>query len=47
MFIDRLVNKIKEMENPSVVGLDPRLEFIPSFIKEKAFAESGVLPMCG
>ncbi len=41
MFVDRLIKKIKETNNPSVVGLDPRLEFIPAHIKEKAFKESG------
>ena len=41
MFVDRLIGKIKETNNPSVVGLDPRLEFIPAHIKEKAFRESG------
>lgn len=42
MFIDRLIEKIKEKNNPSVIGLDPRLEYIPEFIKEKAFKEFGV-----
>lgn len=41
MFIDRLISKIKETGNPSVVGLDPRLEFIPSFLREKAFKDYG------
>ncbi len=33
--IDRLVDKIKEFNNPIVMGLDPRLEMIPEFIKGK------------
>lgn len=41
MFVDKLIRKIKETGNPSVVGLDPKLEFIPAFIKEKAFKEFG------
>lgn len=41
MFVDKLIRKIKETNNPSVVGLDPRLEFIPAHIKEKAFKEFG------
>lgn len=35
MFIDRLIEKIKEKKNPSVVGLDPRINLVPNFIKEK------------
>ncbi len=41
MFVDRLIKKIKETGNPSVVGLDPRLEFIPGHIREQAFKEKG------
>jgi len=42
MFIDLLIDAIKEKDNPTVVGLDPKLDFIPQFIKEKAFKEHGV-----
>lgn len=35
--IDLLVRKIKELNNPTVVGLDPRLNFIPEFIKNEAY----------
>ena len=28
--IDKLVNKIKETNNPTVIGLDPRYEMIPN-----------------
>jgi len=42
MFIDRLIDKIKEKNNPSVVGLDPKLEYIPDYIKESAFKEYGI-----
>jgi len=41
MFVDELVKKIKEKNNPTVVGLDPRLEFIPSFIRQKSMDEFG------
>lgn len=42
MFIDRLIENIQEKNNPTVVGLDPKIEYIPAFIKEKAFKEFGV-----
>jgi orotidine-5'-phosphate decarboxylase len=41
MFIDSLISKIIEKNNPSVVGLDPKLEYLPEFIKESAFREYG------
>jgi len=41
MFIDRLVENIKKLDNPTVVGLDPKLEYIPGSIREKAFKEHG------
>lgn len=34
-FSDRLAKAIKARNNPSVLGLDPRLEYIPDSIKEK------------
>lgn len=33
---DRLIAKIKEKNNPSAVGLDPRLDYFPEFLKAKA-----------
>jgi orotidine-5'-phosphate decarboxylase len=44
MIIDRLIAKIKETQNPTVVGLDPRLSYIPDFIKKAAFEEFGKTP---
>ncbi|PYG89913.1 orotidine-5'-phosphate decarboxylase [Ruminiclostridium sufflavum DSM 19573] len=41
MFIDRLIDSIQEKDNPTVVGLDPKMEYIPSFIKDKCFKEYG------
>ncbi len=35
MFIDRLMDKVKKMQNPTVMGLDPKLEYIPSSIRKK------------
>lgn len=42
MGFDRLIKRIQETGNPSVVGLDPKLDYVPSFIKEKKFKESGM-----
>lgn len=33
--IDRLINKIKETNNPTVIGLDPRYELLPKCLLEK------------
>ncbi len=41
MSLDKLIQKIAETQNPTVVGLDPKLDFIPEFIKKKAFIEDG------
>ncbi|WP_053954693.1 orotidine-5'-phosphate decarboxylase [Inediibacterium massiliense] len=41
MFIDELIEKIKQKRSNVVVGLDPRIESIPSMIKEKYFQEYG------
>ena len=37
MFIDKLMNKVKEMRNPTVMGLDPRLDYVPSSIRKRIF----------
>ena len=42
--IDILIEKIKETEAPIVVGLDPRLDFIPKHIKEAAYETYGKTP---
>ena len=39
--IDILVEKIKQKQNPSVAGLDPKVEYVPGFIREKAYREYG------
>ena len=41
MSMDRLITRILETQNPSVAGLDPKLSYIPDFIKEEAFAKHG------
>ena len=33
--IDRLINKIKETNNPTVMGLDPRFDMIPKCVTDK------------
>ena len=39
--IDKLVGKIKKLNAPIVVGLDPNLGFVPEHIQAKAFEEYG------
>ena len=40
-FADRLINRISKLANPTVVGLDPRLNQIPEFIRANAKEEYG------
>lgn len=39
--INTLVDKIKKLEAPIVVGLDPTMKFVPEYIKKQAFREYG------
>lgn len=39
-FSDRLAQKVLLKKNPSVLGLDPKLEFIPESIRKKAFEKN-------
>lgn len=39
MSFDRLIEKIIEMKNPTVVGLDPKLEYVPSYIQRRYLDE--------
>lgn len=41
MGFDRLCEAILEKENPTVAGLDPKLAFVPNFIKEASFQKYG------
>jgi orotidine-5'-phosphate decarboxylase len=42
--IDRLIERIDELDNPTVVGLDPTLNMMPDALKEAMFAAHGVTP---
>lgn len=44
MIIDKLIDRIRETGNPTVVGLDPRLNYIPAFITDKYYAKYGYTP---
>ncbi|MEG1834730.1 MAG: orotidine-5'-phosphate decarboxylase [Oscillospiraceae bacterium] len=41
MALDRLIKAIIEKNNPTVAGLDPKLDFIPKFIKDESFEKYG------
>ncbi|SDK93808.1 orotidine-5'-phosphate decarboxylase [Natronincola ferrireducens] len=42
--IDRLIEKIEALQNPTVVGLDPRLNYVPRAIREKNYELYGKTP---
>lgn len=44
MGFDRLINAIDKMDNPTVAGLDPKLEYIPAYIVEQAVRAHGNTP---
>lgn len=39
--IDRLIERIAETQNPTVAGLDPKLDYVPDFIKAEMFEKYG------
>ncbi len=41
MSFDRLIEKIIEMKNPTVVGLDPKLEYVPEYLQRRYLDEDG------
>ncbi len=41
MAFDRLISNIIKMQNPTVAGLDPKLDYVPASIKEKCFTKYG------
>lgn len=41
MSLDRLIKRIDAMHNPSVVGLDPKLEYVPQFLQDAFFEKEG------
>jgi orotidine-5'-phosphate decarboxylase len=42
--IDVLIKKIEELENPTVVGLDPTLDMMPEYLKREMFETYGKTP---
>lgn len=41
MSFDRLMEKIAALQNPTVAGLDPKLDFIPDSVQKEAFCRFG------
>ena len=41
MSMDVLQEKIRSKKNPTVAGLDPKLDYIPQYLKDEAFAKYG------
>ncbi|WP_099206151.1 orotidine-5'-phosphate decarboxylase [Scatolibacter rhodanostii] len=41
MSMDKMIEAIMETQNPSVAGLDPKLEYIPPYLKQASFAKYG------
>lgn len=41
MSLDRLLEKIAETQNPTVAGLDPKLDYVPEYIRQECFARYG------
>jgi orotidine-5'-phosphate decarboxylase len=41
MSLDRLISKVIETQNPTVLGLDPKLDYIPADLKEEAYKLHG------
>ena len=41
MSFDVLQDKIRAMKNPTVAGLDARIEYVPEHIRKAAFEEHG------
>ena len=42
MSFDILQDKIRAMKNPTVAGLDARIEYVPEYIRKEAFEQYGV-----
>ncbi len=41
MAFDRLIENIIEKQNPTVAGLDPKLDYVPASVKDACFAQYG------
>jgi orotidine-5'-phosphate decarboxylase len=39
--MDKLIEKIVKTQNPTVVGLDPALDLVPQFLKERSYHKHG------
>ena len=39
MSFDVLQDKIRAMKNPTVAGLDARIEYVPAYLRQVAFEE--------
>ncbi len=39
--MDKMIENIIKLQNPTVAGLDPKLDFIPNYIKEDAISKYG------
>jgi len=39
--MDKLIEKIIEKQNPTVAGLDPKLDYVPEYIKAECFTKYG------
>ena len=39
--IDALLKRIDALNNPTVVGLDPTMDYIPEMLRREAFDRSG------
>ncbi len=42
--MDRLLEKIVEKQNPTVAGLDPKLSYIPKYLKAESYGKYGKTP---
>lgn len=41
MSLDRLITKIHEKQNPTVVGLDPLIDYVPAFLQQQMYQTYG------
>ena len=41
MSFEKLAELIEKKNNPTVMGLDPKLDYVPEYIKQKAFEKYG------
>lgn len=40
MIVDKLIERVVQCKNHTVVGLDPRLDYVPTYIREESVAQS-------